>query len=235
MHEVCITPFKEPPMNIRPFIAAALLAAGASNSFALTTYTFGASFTYTAPGAVTLGFGRADTRSIVPDPNGLTQFSAKGGIGSQLSTLSDPGYTPGTLPFNYLDVWNFNGLTAGTYNVATSIQATGSLAIGTALLSWYSGGMLHSEALSVAPSFASASGITSITVDSNCGASSCVFVQLLGWEDKTDTTRGYNATITSVPEPETYAMLLAGLGVIGFVARRRTPAPVSSRGALKVL
>jgi hypothetical protein len=29
-------------------------------------------------------------------------------------------------------------------------------------------------------------------------------------------------SVTSVPEPETYAMLLAGLGVIGAVARRRT-------------
>jgi hypothetical protein len=28
-------------------------------------------------------------------------------------------------------------------------------------------------------------------------------------------------TVASVPEPETYAMLLAGLGMMGFVARRR--------------
>jgi hypothetical protein len=28
-------------------------------------------------------------------------------------------------------------------------------------------------------------------------------------------------SITAVPEPETYAMLLAGLGAMGFVARRR--------------
>ena len=28
-------------------------------------------------------------------------------------------------------------------------------------------------------------------------------------------------SVTSVPEPETYAMLLAGLGVMGAVARRR--------------
>ena len=27
--------------------------------------------------------------------------------------------------------------------------------------------------------------------------------------------------ITAVPEPETYAMMLAGLGLMGFVARRR--------------
>lgn len=28
-------------------------------------------------------------------------------------------------------------------------------------------------------------------------------------------------TVTAVPEPETYALMLAGLGVLGFVARRR--------------
>jgi hypothetical protein len=30
-----------------------------------------------------------------------------------------------------------------------------------------------------------------------------------------------NILVTAVPEPETIAMLLAGLGVLGFVARRR--------------
>jgi hypothetical protein len=28
-------------------------------------------------------------------------------------------------------------------------------------------------------------------------------------------------SVTPIPEPETYAMLLAGLGLMGFVARRR--------------
>ena len=31
-----------------------------------------------------------------------------------------------------------------------------------------------------------------------------------------------NYTVTPVPEPETYAMLLAGLGVMGAIARRRS-------------
>ncbi|MEG1118645.1 MAG: FxDxF family PEP-CTERM protein, partial [Janthinobacterium sp.] len=36
----------------------------------------------------------------------------------------------------------------------------------------------------------------------------------------------FNATnvsgyVSAVPEPETYAMLLAGLGLVGFMARRR--------------
>lgn len=34
---------------------------------------------------------------------------------------------------------------------------------------------------------------------------------------------GANYNVTPVPEPETYALLLAGLGVVGFVARRRRP------------
>jgi hypothetical protein len=39
----------------------------------------------------------------------------------------------------------------------------------------------------------------------------------------TGTMSGYpvSQTITAVPEPESYAMLLAGLGLMGFVARRR--------------
>ncbi|MDP4299074.1 PEP-CTERM sorting domain-containing protein [Leptothrix discophora] len=31
----------------------------------------------------------------------------------------------------------------------------------------------------------------------------------------------FSANVTAVPEPETYAMLLAGLGAIGFMSRRR--------------
>jgi hypothetical protein len=31
-------------------------------------------------------------------------------------------------------------------------------------------------------------------------------------------------TTAAIPEPETYALMMAGLGVIGFVARRRKKA-----------
>ena len=33
-----------------------------------------------------------------------------------------------------------------------------------------------------------------------------------------------HAYIAAVPEPETYAMLLTGLGLVGFASRRRRPA-----------
>lgn len=40
----------------------------------------------------------------------------------------------------------------------------------------------------------------------------------------TDAFETANYSITPVPEPETYALMLAGLGVVGFVAKRRRSA-----------
>ena len=39
-----------------------------------------------------------------------------------------------------------------------------------------------------------------------------------------DVFLGTTSTVTPVPEPETYALMLAGLGVMGVIARRRRKA-----------
>lgn len=43
----------------------------------------------------------------------------------------------------------------------------------------------------------------------------------VGEFDATITSMTVSASLAPVPEPETYAMLLAGLGLVGFMARRR--------------
>ena len=50
-------------------------------------------------------------------------------------------------------------------------------------------------------------------------------IKFTGSNPKLNFGGSFNAsTVSAVPEPETYAMLLAGLGVVGFMARRRKSA-----------
>ena len=47
------------------------------------------------------------------------------------------------------------------------------------------------------------------------------FLHIAGTSNGAATYNGTVSLVSPVPEPETYGMLLAGLGMIGFVARRR--------------
>lgn len=46
-----------------------------------------------------------------------------------------------------------------------------------------------------------------------------------------DNTGAFSLTIAAVPEPATWAMMLAGFGMIGFVARRRQPVETTATHA----
>lgn len=46
-------------------------------------------------------------------------------------------------------------------------------------------------------------------------------IHMLGLTNAQGGSAWYTSTVSQVPEPETYAMLLAGLGLMGFIARRR--------------
>ena len=55
----------------------------------------------------------------------------------------------------------------------------------------------------------------------DAGLGGSYFLKITGTQSGTGSYNG-NITLTSaVPEPETYGMMLAGLGLMGFVARRR--------------
>ena len=53
---------------------------------------------------------------------------------------------------------------------------------------------------------------------------------VIGFNDALEVDGDYDdlvvgVRVTAVPEPETYALMLAGLGAIGFIARRRRQVP----------
>ena len=69
---------------------------------------------------------------------------------------------------------------------------------------------------------ASASGWTNYitTIDFGTGSTKKLTFSALGVSDSYGTSLD-NISVTAVPEPETFLMMLAGMGLMGFIARRR--------------
>lgn len=158
------------------------------------------------------GIGKAESLD-----SGLSDIDLS--LSSKL-TLSRPGgstlvVTTPVFSITYENVASYDGLTdyAGASGVNTGlVTATSSNFIDStsstdfALFSAAGGGSLNLALKASGTSFGSGSGNLATLFSTQAGANVKVI---------------YSYTAAPVPEPETYGMMLAGLGMIGLLARRR--------------
>jgi PEP-CTERM motif len=190
------------------FVSAALvLAACASSSFAQKTTTYTATFVSTAAGSYSLdGFGRATNARIEP-----TAFSARS---------VPPGYE------SFFDIWNIDTgqMAPGEYAFEDFvIDATGTLQFDSVVLSSYDGGTRNTVVFEVRDDGLQAVGSGAFTVQAECPVAVCVFLDIAGIQ-AIGMPAGYGGDLVAtpaIPEPETYALMIAGLAAVGFIARRR--------------
>lgn len=127
-------------------------------------------------------------------------------------------------------VWNFkfNQLTTGSIS---NVSVTGSFLANAGI--YWSVGQATLDGVGFAGNVMSASAITSTTdigMTIGCGRLLAQTASVTLSNDTISTrcvgigagSNGFDqANVAAIPEPETYAMLLSGLGLMGFVARRR--------------
>lgn len=215
---------------VRPLALAAMLAASGLSHAGLTVYTDQASF------LAAVGMSGTDTFDDLAAGASLGSgplFRSAGGFGYSVSAgpNSDILYGAGTLSDAWLssnnarDTITFSGFSAGTaaaggFFFGSDISGN-FLQRGIVVVSATDASGAVSQQFKVRAGegtffgFVSDTDLTSLSVRVVSGQRNPV------WPTINDLTL---ATAAAVPEPETYAMLLAGLGVVGFVARRRRSA-----------
>jgi hypothetical protein len=164
----------------------------------------------------------------------LLALSAGGALAQTIRTFNTIGtlpVTPPSAPFSqavtvpagsFIDRWNFTFPATGNLasSAAVSLTLNGILGINGLQVSLWSNGTTPTQLATGAQAGSSAT-LSSIALT---GGQS-YYYQVTGLA--TGTSGGAYSLIASaspVPEPETYALFLAGLAAIGFVARRRAPA-----------
>lgn len=161
------------------------------------------------------------------------QFNATLNAGNEVHVSTDTGSGVATLSYDDMgtlsladDSYNFAMSVFGLSGPATmyhihgpaSSAATGPVRVGldaAPFVSFNSGGTLLVGGNGVAPSSFGAMSM----LDALMG--SLAYVNVHTAANPAGAVRGQLELVAVVPEPSSYALLLAGLGVVGFVARRR--------------
>ena len=140
-------------------------------------------------------------------------------------TEEAPGHLSGSVNIKPLADGTFNDyfffLTGDLSSVSTDITNNQDLAHNKDI-TWLSSSLGDGE---TSHSFSG----TGTTQHSEISSNSGYFVLHLQGHVDTGHTGDYSVQVTAVPEPETFAMLLAGLGIVGWASRRR-----ASQAALAV-
>lgn len=148
--------------------------------------------------------------------------------GGPLPPIAPSASFSNTVNGAFTDIWTFNLGTASAVAASiTNVEVTfGSFSAGgiQGFQAWLNGVQLFGPTSVVGPT----AGVT-VTTQVLAGGSvlppGVYQLKVTGTGiSGSSASYGGNIVATPVPEPETYAMLMAGLGVVGFVARRRKSA-----------
>ena len=133
----------------------------------------------------------------------LTKSGITGAIDNTF-TFQSASASPASFDFQVYSYSNITGLTATLTNLATHTAVS---------VPFVSGGALQWDMENL-------DGVFTLAPATNYSLQ--VTGTFVPWASAASGAYNVAVTVAAVPEPETFAMLLAGLGLVGFIGRRRS-------------